>query len=68
MKTKKEEFPARSAYKRYAAQFKEQAILTGAANIVRPPTISFSENTIWFAAWAKRRLLFMPCRYGNAAM
>ena len=26
MKTKIEEFPARSAYKRYTAQFKEQAL------------------------------------------
>ncbi len=26
MKTKKEEFPARSTYKRYTAQFKEQVL------------------------------------------
>ena len=61
MKTKKEELPARSAYKRYTAQFKEQALERADRDGI--PKVSqdlgLAEATLY--AWrAKRRQTGQP--------
>mgnify|MGYP002775276152 CR=1 FL=1 len=61
MKTKKEELPARSAYKRYTAQFKEQALeradRDGIPKVVQD--LGVAEATLY--AWkAKRRQTGQP--------
>lgn len=61
MKTKKEEFPARSAHKRYTAQFKEQALertdRDGIPKVAQD--LGVAEATLY--AWrAKRRQTGQP--------
>jgi transposase len=61
MKNKKEEFPARSAYKRYTAQFKEQALeLANRDGIPKvAQDLGVAEATLY--AWrAKRRQTGQP--------
>lgn len=55
MKTKKEEFPARFAYKRYTAQFKEQALeLADRDGIPKvAQDLGLAEATLY--AWRARR-------------